>query len=83
MIYLNKNFMEKGIMLETRTWILQTKLLCAKACKINKTEDKKLRKTDGTGQYANFVLMSNNSVVILTPILIPRGRDPFGQNQES
>ena len=35
-------------------------------------EDKSLRKTDGTGQYANFVLMRNNSVVILRPILIPR-----------
>ena len=35
-------------MLEIRTQILQTKLLCAMACKIKKKEDKSLRKTDGT-----------------------------------
>ena len=33
-------------------------------------EDKSRRKTDGTGQYANFVLMRNNSVVILRPVLV-------------
>ena len=47
-------------MLEIRTWILQTMLLCAKAGR----EDKSLRGTDGTGQHENFLLMHNNSVVI-------------------
>ena len=51
-------------MLEKRTKILQTKLLCAKACRIKKKEDKSLRGTDGTHRYANLILMRNNSVVI-------------------
>ena len=53
-------------MLEIRTWILQTKLLCAKACR----EDKSLRGTDGTGQHENFLLMHNNSVVIRGQVLV-------------
>ena len=55
-------------MLEIRTQILKTKLLCEKACKIKNQEDKSLRGTDGTGQYANFQLMSNNSVA--RPVLV-------------
>ena len=46
-------------MLEIRISILQTKHLCAKTCKIKKKVDKSLRKTDGTDQYANFVLRNN------------------------
>ena len=33
-------------------------------------EDKSLRGTDRTGQYANFLLIRNNSVVILRPVVI-------------
>ena len=46
------------IVLEIRTKILQTKLLCAKESKIKIKEDKSLRITDGTGQHVNFLLMS-------------------------
>ena len=41
-----------------------------KARKNKKKEDKRLKVTDGTGQYANFLLMPNNSVVILRPVLV-------------
>ena len=63
--------MKKVIMLEISTLILQTKYLRAKTCQIKKKVDKSLRKTDGTGQYANFVLMRNNlCVIILKPVLV-------------
>ena len=39
-------------------------------CKGVKKEDKSLRGTDGTGQYTNFLLMRNNSVVILRAVLV-------------
>ena len=38
--------------------------------KLRKKEDKRLRGIDGTGQYASFLLMHNNSVVILRPVLV-------------
>ena len=63
--------MEKVIMLEIRTQILPSRLLCAKACKIKKKKkDKSLRVTDKTGQYATFLPMRNSSVVILRPVLV-------------
>ena len=38
-------------------------------CKAVKKEDNSLRGTDGTGQYANFLRLRNNSVVILRAVL--------------
>ena len=40
------------------------------AYKIRQKEDKSLRGTDGTGQYAKLSFMWNNSVVILRPVLV-------------
>ena len=41
-------------MLEIRTKIFQPKVLCTKTCKIKKKQDKSLRGTVRTGQYAHF-----------------------------
>ena len=57
-------------MLKIRSYILQTKLLCAKAYKVKNQGEYSLRGTDRIGQYANFLLMGNNSVVIQRPVLV-------------